>query len=105
AVLEMHRAVGAARREACIVVERLVVRLEIGTARVTLVDDLAVFLRRLPAVRQREIPGAGIPGPADAFGGERVADGPRRLRRHRLTPALRASDVRKIGISFDGRRN
>ena len=50
AVLQMLGAVGGARREARIVIERLVVWLEIGAPVLTRVDDPAFFVRRASSV-------------------------------------------------------
>jgi hypothetical protein len=52
-VLKMFGTVGGARREACVIVERLVMRLEVEAALVARIDDLALFPRRLPAVCKR----------------------------------------------------
>ena len=73
-VFQVLRAVCGARREARVVVERLVVRLE-DRARVRArVDHRALRLRILPPVGKRRVPAAGIPGPGNAFRRERVAN-------------------------------
>src|SRR5207249_12118977 len=73
-VLQVARAVGGARREARIVVEWLVVRLEDRAARVAVVDDVALRFRILPAVGERFVPAARVPRPAHTLGGERITD-------------------------------
>src|SRR5437667_4935000 len=44
AILEMRGAIGRARRKASVVIERLVMRLEVGTAFTACVDDTALLL-------------------------------------------------------------
>src|SRR6266508_2031942 len=55
-VLQVARALGGARREARIVVEWVVVRLEDRAACVAVVDDVALRFRILPAVGKRFVP-------------------------------------------------
>src|SRR5438552_5454669 len=74
AVLQMLGAVGGARREARIVIERLVVWLEIGAPVLTRVDDPAFFVRRASSVCDREAPAASVPGPTHTPFGQSISD-------------------------------
>src|SRR3954447_9640963 len=105
AVLQMLGAVRRARREACVIVERLVVRREIGGAVGAGVDDFALFLGRATAIGEPLVPAAGIPGPADALRRQGVADRRRMLRRQRRVPGLVAGGVGEIGIAARRRRH
>src|SRR5260221_10072125 len=73
-VPEVTLAVGLPGREALVVIERLVVRLEGRRAGAVGVDDGALLARILAPIARRLAPSAGVPGPGDAFRRERVAD-------------------------------
>ena len=100
AVLQVLRALGRSGRVAREIVERLVVRLEVRARGLAVVDDRAFRLRILPAVRERRVPAARVPRPRDALRGERVADGLRRLRRHRM-----ARRIGEVGRAARGGRH
>ena len=67
AVLQVLFAILRARREACVIVEGLMVRLEIQRAVVTRIDDRTLLGAWPHAVLQRGVPAAGIPDPAYAL--------------------------------------
>src|SRR6202049_4231341 len=66
-ILDVRAAVCGAGREACEIIERLVMRPEIRRAVRVGVADLSRRRRLLHSVLQRQIPGASIPGPRYAF--------------------------------------
>src|SRR5262245_10444944 len=74
AVLQMLVAVGGAGSKAGEVVQRLVMRLEIDRVVLAGVDYRTLLRRRPHSVSEGRVPTARVPGPADAFCRERVAD-------------------------------
>ena len=68
AVAQMIGSGGRSRREGREIVERLMMGLEIRVG----LDFRAA---------ERDVPGAGVPGPGDALGAEKIADGRLGLRR------------------------
>src|SRR6266508_4610577 len=95
-VLQMFRAISRAGCEACIIVEGLIVRLKVGTAVAARVDNAALLLDGASTVHEREVPPAGIPGPADALGGQGITNGLCSLRRQRLVPAVVPCGISQI---------
>src|SRR6266403_412401 len=62
-ILDVHTAVCSAGREACEIIERLVMRHETRRAVRVGVDDLSRCGGILHSVLQRQVPGTRIPGP------------------------------------------
>ena len=105
AVFQVQGAIGRSRREARKEIERLMVRLEHRAVALAHVNDRPLCVRRPASVSQCLVPAARIPCPGNAFGRQRVAYRPGRLRWNRLAVTGGALRVGEIQRSARGRRH